>query len=243
MNHDIIGAVMALKFLFEDDFELFNEYIKHLNGEKELSSQYKSKINVRLRKNRKQHCWTCGIIKDVDSFIKSTKCQSCKRKYHKSIYTYKPKTSGSKEDLQENTFRYKSVVDRYTSVNARAEKLSLPHNLTRLSVESMLNHFLDDNGVLCCAYCDIKLETSEDVHLEHIIPVSLLVKGSTEDNVVPSCPSCNAMKRDRTFTEWMLHLERITGFVNYDKFGKLSTFLARYNINLRDEVSYRDILR
>jgi HNH endonuclease len=42
--------------------------------------------------------------------------------------------------------------------------------------------------------------------MDHVVPIA---QGglSTPGNVVPSCKSCNTLKRDMTAVEWLLYLE------------------------------------
>lgn len=56
----------------------------------------------------------------------------------------------------------------------------------------------------CCAYCG---DRTEDLHLEHVIPVS---RGGRHaiGNVLPACPRCNQSKTDFLLIEWRLRCRR-----------------------------------
>lgn len=58
-----------------------------------------------------------------------------------------------------------------------------------------------------CYYCQKPLK-KEEVTMDHIVPLAQGGK-STPGNVVPSCKSCNNLKRDMTAVEWLLHLESL----------------------------------
>lgn len=52
-----------------------------------------------------------------------------------------------------------------------------------------------------CAYCASRI-TQQTAQVDHIVAIAL--GGShTTANLVPCCRSCNAKKRDRTFSEWL----------------------------------------
>ena len=54
----------------------------------------------------------------------------------------------------------------------------------------------------CCAYCG---QTSDDLHREHVIPLSRGGRHSV-GNIVPACPPCNLTKKSKLLSEWRLQL-------------------------------------
>lgn len=232
-----------LELLKATDEDLFHLYQKHLNDNATLTvlSQKKRQINDILAKFEVNHCWTCNKILPLWAFKKDSKGKRiprCKECYQKDFLKRYRKIEQPEE---KSVFRYKEVINRYNHHNQRAIKCGMPYNLTKFSLEIMMNHFLNENGIACCAYCNIEMPTSEDIECDHFVPISLGFKGSTEDNIVPACKPCNRAKNDYTFIEWITLMERILGVaVNKESFGKLETYLRRYNINPFEEINYRE---
>lgn len=75
---------------------------------------------------------------------------------------------------------------RQAKKRRKQRKRSEPSTLTAGEWEETLRKF--DNR---CAYCDVELT---EVHQEHFVPVAL-GGGYTKNNIVPSCPECNADKK------------------------------------------------
>jgi 5-methylcytosine-specific restriction endonuclease McrA len=77
----------------------------------------------------------------------------------------------------------------------RTRKLNLPNTLTLKQWETTVSNFNN-----CCAYCGKEKPLSQD----HFLALS---KGGsyTEDNIIPSCRSCNSSKGSKTFLPWYLH--------------------------------------
>ena len=107
-----------------------------------------------------------------------------------------------KKYREENKEKIKKCQSKYQKANAekyriwwqsrRTKQLSLPYTFTIEQWEQCKGHF--DN--ICC-YCGKKLPLSQ----EHMIALS---KGGeyTNNNIIPSCQSCNSSKNDRDFFEW-----------------------------------------
>lgn len=57
-----------------------------------------------------------------------------------------------------------------------------------------------------CYYCGAKV-TYQELTMDHLVP---LARGgrSTKDNLVPSCKTCNNLKKSMLPIEWQEHLER-----------------------------------
>ncbi|MEH7336261.1 HNH endonuclease signature motif containing protein [Neobacillus drentensis] len=227
------------ELLKETNERLYFIFQDYLNGKRELNQWEKRDINRVFGKMPFRYCWKCKNLLNRNAFnTSSMACKKCQREYAKTR-NYEKKIKTDPDPI--TVFKYQKVVDRAAGINSRAQREGLPYNLTKHSVELMLNHFLNDKGVLCCAYCNKELFESEDVEIDHFIPVCLGIKGSTEDNIVPSCKPCNALKRDHTFTEWITMMEAILDApVNKESFWKLDSYLRRYDKGAFDEINYQE---
>ena len=78
----------------------------------------------------------------------------------------------------------------------RARINSLPDTLTIEQYDENLDHF-----DYKCAYCECEL-TPDNHHMEHVYPISRGVYGTTKENCIPSCDSCNSSKHAKTLAEW-----------------------------------------
>jgi hypothetical protein len=61
-----------------------------------------------------------------------------------------------------------------------------------------------------CAYCGVKLNTLEDMTIDHIIPISsdMLKKKGLRNNL-PACLSCNHLKDDLTVKEFRMLIKKL----------------------------------
>lgn len=73
----------------------------------------------------------------------------------------------------------------------RAKKMGLPATLTLREWYATKEYFQWG-----CAYCAWKSDEEYDTLIEHFIPVKL-GGGTTKDNCVPACWTCNVRKRNR----------------------------------------------
>ena len=88
--------------------------------------------------------------------------------------------------------------------NRRARINSLPNTLTTEQYNENLDHF-----DYKCAYCECKL-TPDNHHMEHVYPISRGVYGTTKENCIPSCDSCNSSKHAKTLAEWYVWTDDYT---------------------------------
>ena len=79
-------------------------------------------------------------------------------------------------------------IRRFAEARRRARKKSVAFTLTHEQWQAILKQYR-----YRCAYCDKKMK---NLHAEHVIPISK-GGGTTPDNIVPACISCNSRKRDR----------------------------------------------
>jgi len=109
---------------------------------------------------------------------------------------------------ESNKEKCKLLLQRY-----KAKKRLLPATLTIEQWETVKQYF--DHK---CAYCG----NSEPLAQEHFYPVS---KGGefTNNNIIPSCASCNSSKNNKLFNEWYPKFKhyskrrenKILNFLNY----------------------------
>ena len=85
--------------------------------------------------------------------------------------------------------------------NRKARINSLPNTLTIEQYDENLDHF-----DYKCAYCECEL-TPDNHHMEHVYPISRGVYGTTKENCIPSCESCNSSKHAKTLAEWYVWTE------------------------------------
>lgn len=112
----------------------------------------------------------------------------------------------NKEELAEYRKKYyqseqgrKNIIK--AQQNRRARINSLPDTLTTEEYEDNLNHF-----DYKCAYCECEL-TPDNHHMEHVYPISRGIYGTTKENCIPSCDSCNSSKHAKTLAEWYVWTE------------------------------------
>lgn len=85
------------------------------------------------------------------------------------------------------------------SERRRAKVRSLPRTLTIAEWEHALAFFCER-----CAYCDCQQGLWNDITMDHVIPINdSQCKGTTADNIVPACRSCNTSKNDSPLESWL----------------------------------------
>ena len=183
--------------------------------------------NIKYKK-----CTKCGEEKELSSEYwhrrKSSKdgykgqCKECVKEYGKQyrkdnaeeIAEYskqydKQYRADNAEELAEYRKKYYQSEQGRKSI-ARANQLrrarinSLPDTLTTEEYEENLDHF-----DYKCAYCECEL-TPDNHHMEHVYPISRGIYGTTKENCIPSCESCNSSKHAKTLAEWYVWTENYT---------------------------------
>lgn len=92
----------------------------------------------------------------------------------------------------------------------RAMERELPYTLTEQQWDCIKEKF--DNS---CAYCGLSDSENRErfnrtLEQDHFVPLSK-GGGYTQENIIPSCQSCNASKNNKVFSEWY------PTYVHYDK--------------------------
>jgi len=115
-----------------------------------------------------------------------------------------PRPFGDTPEVPEVTtaFAAQRVVE---TNNERAAAAGCPNGLTPEAWENIVADFAGQ-----CAYCGAR----KRLVLEHVIPISA-GGGTTVDNVVPACCSCNSKKRNREPVGWLTEdPERVLTFID-----------------------------
>jgi 5-methylcytosine-specific restriction endonuclease McrA len=95
---------------------------------------------------------------------------------------------------------------RVTWANRRAWRKQLPATLTLEQWFEILEYYS-----YRCAYC--RLPFSYD-HLEHVVPLSSRIAGTTADNCAPACASCNKRKGRKALEYWTSLFDQPSLFTN-----------------------------
>ena len=138
--------------------------------------------------------------------------KSARRNYYennkKTIY---PKSLAySKKHREENPEMYRMYYIKY-----RARKRSLPDTLTSEETEGIVEYFHGE-----CSICSGAFE-----HLDHFIPLSSGYGGTTLENIVPMCGSCNKSKGAKNPFEWAKTLTQ----KDRERFDSLVEYLTELN--------------
>ena len=111
-------------------------------------------------------------------------------------------------------------------------------NCTIDDVNDALMYFVNENNKPICPYSGTEL-TINNLHLEHIIPISL-GGGTVAENLIPSCSAVNSSKNGNHMIEWyekqpFFTVERFQKIVDYIIFAlNKKTQLSRQNIDVDD---------
>jgi 5-methylcytosine-specific restriction endonuclease McrA len=135
-----------------------------------------------------------AIIADLMKEDWATRIRSpFKRSEQTCVYCGIPCSSGhgpTAGACTECFLHYSDLSNEVSSQRARALKCGLPATLTIRQWKAITDHF---HGK--CAYCQkVDDRLKYGVLIEHFIPISL-GGGTTKENCVPSCYTCNGKKR------------------------------------------------
>jgi len=82
-----------------------------------------------------------------------------------------------------------------------------------------------------CFYCGCNIKY-EDFHIDHFIPKSK--NGGKENNIVPSCPTCNLIKGDLLLEDFRKKIENLA----YEERGKIGIMNKYYKIQPQKIIFY-----
>lgn len=105
---------------------------------------------------------------------------------NKEIFLERSKT------YRDNNRKRVRFVRKVAKYKRRSIMEVLPSTLTSVQWDDCKVYFGSK-----CAYCGI----NEDVTMDHFIPISDM-GGTTKENIVPACRSCNSSKSNRKFSKW-----------------------------------------
>lgn len=184
-------------------------------------------------------CSKCGEVLIEDEFIKlkhgflgkHTQCKSCDKKYREAN---KERIAERKREYYENNrekvleYRRNYAKNnpekaRINKQRRRARKRALPDTLTLEQMNQL--------GTTCV------LTGQENVHLDHIIPISIGHGGTTYENMIPLSAELNLSKHDSNIFEWAEQNHKRLGF-SMNLFYKVMTDVADRNGMTLEE--YRD---
>lgn len=132
-------------------------------------------------------CTCCGLEKHIYDFHKKDAQYSGHRAVCKACRYF--------NERNKNSDYLKSEAGRLVSVNAQGKRRELIYATKDHSITTTALKELKEKQNHSCAYCksDLDYSSPNQVHLDHVIPLS---KGGTHtiENVVWSCRSCNSAK-------------------------------------------------
>lgn len=201
----------------------------------------KIKVNGVLVDAKK--CTKCGEVKPLDEFYRDKKgiggrlprCKVCMREnIEKQREAYRKWYRRNKEKHAKAMRGWveKNRARKYeTEQRRRARKRGLPDNMT----ERRWEEILDDVFGGACALTG----KTDDVHMEHFIPISTGHGGTYEGNVYPLDGSLNSSKRNKNPFEWIERPD-IAALVPADRWNALIDYLAEKHGLTVDE--YREFV-
>ena len=179
----------------------------------------------KLLKQGLKRCPKCEIVKSVDEFSKwkgtkdglQTYCKSCSSKYFqsekgkKAIAKYQQSEKGKKTQAKakakyQQSEKGKKAIAKYWQSekgkkstqrganNRKARKMALPNTLTPEQQNEIYSTF--DNK------CPLT-GNSENLNLEHFIPLSILHGGTCFGNLYPCDASLNMSKSNKNPLKWI----------------------------------------
>lgn len=155
----------------------------------ESSRKYKEKNREKIRKSaekyRKENREAC--LERIKTWQRRNAHYLIE--YRRKYYEENKEKIREKQKEYEANNREKKVIREQRRI---ARKKSLPQTFTDVEWAECLRFF--DNK---CCYCGMGGEMQQ----EHFIPVS---KGGGYEvtNILPACPSCNASKNNKEYSEW-----------------------------------------
>ena len=155
---------------------------------KEYIEKYREKNKNKIQERNKKY-WEENKEKQKEVIAKWRKDNALHIKEYRKINKERDKEKAKIWGRSEkgNALR-RTITQRY---RARKKKLA-----SQLTASEWLKIKRDFNN--SCAYCNDK---GVNLEQEHFVPVSK-GGGLTDNNILPSCRSCNASKNNRDFLEW-----------------------------------------
>ena len=126
---------------------------------------------------------------NVDS--KRFKCNKCNIFYHIDDFSFKKRTAKTSSF----GLGYCKACVRVEKIKRRGKERNTDTLLTSKYIAFIKNHF--DNK---CAIC----ENSENLHIDHFIPLAWNMNKTIKGNYIILCENCNSyIKRDSNYIDWI----------------------------------------
>lgn len=213
----------------------FNKSKKGLGGKrsecKSCESVYRSDNKARIAKTTKK--WRENNAEYLKGYQKEYREKNRDRilKVEREYY-YKNRERRSlyyRKWIEENADRKSAMDLEYERNNPekkslyrqrrRARRANLPDTLTHEQQEEILERF--EGG------CSLTADT-EDIQMDHVIPLSIGHGGTVFGNIIPLRASLNSSKQDRNIFDWFAdNKERFN--LSQRKFDELIAYLAEIN--------------
>jgi hypothetical protein len=183
-------------------------------------------------------CAACNKVKGIEGFCKSRtdlfgiRVRECAKCITARVKAYRDTNEEYAEKCREACRAYAKseagkLSTKATYLNRRAMKKNLPDNLTAVQIETMLEFF---EG---CALTG----KQKNLHLDHVIPLSIGHGGTTAENIVALIDFLNLSKHDGNLFEWFKENKQRFD-LSQDKFDTLIDYLAE--LNEMTHAEYRD---
>lgn len=160
-----------------------------------------------------KECSKCGTVKNLEDFhrqkvgIGGTRadCRDCvkyySRKYRDANRTklrdyarqYYANNAEKEREYSRRYYAENPEKDRMRDLRRRARKASLPDSLTESQWRDTLDYF---GGA--CAFTGV----TEDLHRDHVLPLSIGHGGTTKENMLPVSSRINLSKCDNNVFVW-----------------------------------------
>ena len=227
------GVINITDFLNREDLVRVGRYVREKYGN--LYEYLKAVDASPVESFIKFKCASCEKVKGIDGFCKSKtdlfgiRIRECSKCITNRVKKYREENEEYAEKCRAACRAYaRSEVGKMTAkvnnLNRRAMKELLPDTLTVDQLETMLDFF---EG---CALTGIK----ENIHLDHIIPLSIGHGGTTAENMVALIDFLNLSKHDGNLFEWF-EANRQRFNLSQEKFDTLIDYLAELNEMTREE--------
>lgn len=163
--------------LLENRREYYNNNKQHING---LKRQNRSS-NSELRE------------KDINRSKEYYKNNKKELQYKMKLYY-----QNNKESIKLYQKKYREENKEYLLQKNRARSLKITNTINQVDIDNLISNY---NSM--CAYCGILVVKGNNLHIDHVTPLSR--EGAHNiNNLVPSCQTCNLQKGSKTGLEFIL---------------------------------------
>jgi hypothetical protein len=224
-----------LNEILKENFWSVGNYVNEKYGC--IENYLKVKGNYFLAEFIYMECSTCGDEKHISNFSKRKNSKfpfgldrQCKTCVVKRV----------KRNWRENDDYRQSVRDKHKIyIKENKEKMQMLRHRRLARLKQLPNDITDEQlNIICEKFngCALTGETT-NVHMDHVIPLSIGHGGSIYGNMIPLRADLNISKNNRNIFEWFEeNKERFN--LSQEKFDELIEYLAEINKMTVEE--YRD---